>query len=232
LHSFLQGISFNNSAGESVFLNEKGETNGGFDITNLITFPNRSFQRVRVGKLNLQVPKGKELFIDEDIIVWNPALNQVLPLSRCNDPCFPGFQKKRIEGDQFCCYDCVPCPEGKISNQNDHYPNKERKGCILKLVKIVTLSCPASDAFLIPHEWYQPGDVIIGGIMSHIYYRLSEINFKEHSYITSDDIPELFHFLVAMTLVSLDSRRKGLRGISSAAMTVFHAQKGRFQIKM
>ncbi|XP_026580608.1 vomeronasal type-2 receptor 26-like, partial [Pseudonaja textilis] len=35
-----------------------------------------------------------------------------------------------------------------------------------------------------------------------------------------------------MTLVSLDAGRKGLRGISSAAMTVFHAQKGRFQIKM
>ncbi|XP_058036659.1 vomeronasal type-2 receptor 26-like [Ahaetulla prasina] len=69
---------------------------------------------------------------------------QVPPISRCNDPCFPGSWKKGIEGDQFCCYDCVPCPEGKISNQNDtedcfecpedHYPNQEKKGCILKLL--------------------------------------------------------------------------------------------------
>ncbi|ETE57994.1 hypothetical protein L345_16286, partial [Ophiophagus hannah] len=43
---------------------------------------------------------------------------EVLPLSRCNDPCFPGSWKKGIEGDHFCCYDCVPCPEGKISDQN------------------------------------------------------------------------------------------------------------------
>ncbi|XP_058036686.1 vomeronasal type-2 receptor 26-like [Ahaetulla prasina] len=73
---------------------------------------------------------------------------QVPPLSQCNDPCFPGSWKKGIEGDQFCCYDCVPCPEGKISNQNDmedcfecsedHYPNKEKKGCILKLVVFLT----------------------------------------------------------------------------------------------
>ncbi|KAG8140966.1 hypothetical protein E2320_003590 [Naja naja] len=42
----------------------------------------------------------------------------VLPFSHCNDPCFPGSRKKRSEGDQFCCYDCAPCPEGKISNQN------------------------------------------------------------------------------------------------------------------
>ncbi|XP_070810137.1 vomeronasal type-2 receptor 26-like [Pituophis catenifer annectens] len=148
LHSFLQGISFNNSAGERVFLNEKGEATGGFDITNLITFPNRSFQRVRVGKLDLEAPKGKELFIDEDVIFWNPTFNQVLPLSRCNDPCFPGSWKKGIEGDQFCCYDCVPCPEGKISNQNDmkdcfecsedQFPNKEKKGCIQKVVVFLT----------------------------------------------------------------------------------------------
>ncbi|XP_070810122.1 vomeronasal type-2 receptor 26-like [Pituophis catenifer annectens] len=144
LHSFLQGISFNNSAGERMFLNEKGEATGGFDITNLITFPNRSFQKIRIGKLDVQAPKGKELFIDEDVIVWNPAFNQVLPLSRCNDPCFHGYWKKGIEGHQFCCYDCVPCPEGKISNQNDmddcfecsedHYSNKEKNGCILKLL--------------------------------------------------------------------------------------------------
>ncbi|XP_058036499.1 vomeronasal type-2 receptor 26-like [Ahaetulla prasina] len=63
-----------------------------------------------------------------------------------------GFFKipqKGIEGNQFCCYDCVPCPEGKISNQNDmddcfqcsedHYPNKEKKDCILKLVVFLTL---------------------------------------------------------------------------------------------
>ncbi|XP_039183010.1 vomeronasal type-2 receptor 26-like [Crotalus tigris] len=140
------------TAGERVFLNEKGEATGGFDITNLITFPNRSFQRVRVGKMDLQAPKGKELSMDEDLIVWSPAFNQVLPFSRCNDPCFPGDWKKGIEGDQFCCYDCVPCPEGKISNQNDmddcfecpedHYPNKEKNGCILKRVVFLTIEEP------------------------------------------------------------------------------------------
>ncbi|XP_060538258.1 vomeronasal type-2 receptor 116-like [Pantherophis guttatus] len=77
LHSFLQGISFNNSAGERVFLNQKGEATGGFDITNLITFPNRSFQRVRVGKMDPHIPNVKELIIDEELIVWHPAFNQV-----------------------------------------------------------------------------------------------------------------------------------------------------------
>ncbi|XP_032092504.1 vomeronasal type-2 receptor 26-like [Thamnophis elegans] len=148
LHSHLQGISFNNSAGERVFLSEKGEATGGFDIINLITFPNGSFRKIRVGKMDLQALKEKELWINEDVIVWSPAFNQVLPFSQCNDPCFPGSWKKGIEGSQFCCYDCVPCPEGKISNQNDmddcfqcsedHYPNEEKNGCILKLLVFLT----------------------------------------------------------------------------------------------
>ncbi|XP_070810589.1 vomeronasal type-2 receptor 26-like [Pituophis catenifer annectens] len=148
LHPFLHGISFNNSAGEKVSLNEKGEVMGGFDIINLITFPNRSFQRVRVGRIDPSSPTGKELFFDEDLIVWHPAFNQVLPISLCNNHCSPGYWKKEIEGKQFCCYDCVPCPEGKISNQKDmedcfecsedHYPNEEKNGCILKVVMFLT----------------------------------------------------------------------------------------------
>ncbi|XP_039220533.1 vomeronasal type-2 receptor 26-like [Crotalus tigris] len=86
----------------------------------------------------------------------------VLPVSLCNDPCSPGYWKKRAEGRVFCCYDCVPCSEGKISNQTDmddcfecsqdHYPNKEKKGCILKSVVFLTFEetlghCLASVAF-------------------------------------------------------------------------------------
>ncbi|XP_039208030.1 vomeronasal type-2 receptor 26-like [Crotalus tigris] len=73
---------------------------------------------------------------------------QVLPISLCNDHCSAGYWKKGAEGKQFCCYDCVPCTEGKISNQKDmddcfecsgdHYPNKEKKGCILKLLVFLT----------------------------------------------------------------------------------------------
>ncbi|XP_032092327.1 vomeronasal type-2 receptor 26-like [Thamnophis elegans] len=148
LHSFLQGISFNNSAGERIFLNEKGEATGGFDITNLITFPNRSFQRVRVGKMDPHIPKGKKLFINEEVIVWHSGFNQVVPFSQCSDHCYPGYWKKSLEGKQFCCYNCVPCPEGKISNEKDmddcfqcsedQYPNEEKNGCILKLLVFLT----------------------------------------------------------------------------------------------
>ncbi|XP_063158969.1 vomeronasal type-2 receptor 26-like, partial [Candoia aspera] len=142
LHKFLQGISFNNSAGERVFFKDRREGPGGFDILNIITFPNRSFQRVRVGKLHPNAPKGKEISLGENSILWHPGFNQVLPVSLCNDHCSPGFWKRRAEGRPFCCYDCVPCPEEKISNQintddcfrcpDDHYANQEKNECLPK----------------------------------------------------------------------------------------------------
>ncbi|KAH0626224.1 hypothetical protein JD844_001063 [Phrynosoma platyrhinos] len=117
LHPFLQDISFNNSAGESISFNAKREMRAGFDVMNLVTFPNNSFINVKVGWVDPNAPKGKELIIHEDMITWHRNFNQVHPISACTDSCHLGYQKRKKEGEKFCCYDCVPCPEGKISNQ-------------------------------------------------------------------------------------------------------------------
>ncbi|XP_061446424.1 vomeronasal type-2 receptor 26-like [Rhineura floridana] len=152
LHQFLQGISFNNTAGETISLDDKWEIGGGFDITNMVTFPNDSFQRVKVGSLHPKVLEGKEFTINEDIIVWHRSFNQVPPISVCNEYCQPGHQKKSKEGEKFCCYDCVPCPEGKISNQTDMddclecpedaYPSKGKNRCILKTANFLSREEP------------------------------------------------------------------------------------------
>nr|XP_028560610.1 vomeronasal type-2 receptor 26-like [Podarcis muralis] len=143
LHSFLQRISFNNSAGDEIALNEYGELAAGLDITNLVTFPNRSYIRVKVGRLDPQAPPGKELTIKEDGMKWHRDFTQVPPLSLCNANCLPGYGKKKKEGKKFCCYDCDPCPEGMISNEKDmetcvscpadQYPNSGQDLCIPKI---------------------------------------------------------------------------------------------------
>ncbi|XP_053217145.1 vomeronasal type-2 receptor 26-like isoform X6 [Podarcis raffonei] len=68
---------------------------------------------------------------------------QVHPLSVCNDNCYPGYSRKKKEGEKFCCYDCAPCPEGMVSKwkdmdacancPEDQYPNKEKTQCIPKV---------------------------------------------------------------------------------------------------
>ncbi|XP_077169350.1 vomeronasal type-2 receptor 26-like [Paroedura picta] len=143
LHTLLQRIAFNNIAGEEVAFDEQGELKGGFDITNLVTFPNKSYVRVKIGRLDPHVPLSERVIIHEDRIQWNRHLSHVPPFSQCNDKCKPGYSRKKKEGEKFCCYLCDRCPEGKMSDKedmdycitcsDDHYPNQGQDQCLSKI---------------------------------------------------------------------------------------------------
>ncbi|XP_042329690.1 vomeronasal type-2 receptor 26-like [Sceloporus undulatus] len=142
VHHFLKRILFNNSAGETVCFDENGELVTGFDVTNWLMLSNGSVVRVKVGRLNPQAPPDQELTINDDQIVWHESFKQVLPRSVCNEYCYTGYSKKKKEGEAFCCYDCIPCPEGMISNQKDldsciqcpedQHPNEDQTQCVPK----------------------------------------------------------------------------------------------------
>ncbi|XP_028560355.2 vomeronasal type-2 receptor 26-like [Podarcis muralis] len=152
LHWFLKGVSFNNSAGGKVSFDQNGELAAGFDIMNWIFATNQSFHRVKVGRLDPQAPPEQTFEINEDAIRWHRGFNQAQPLSVCSESCYPGFCKKVKEGEAFCCYDCIPCPEGKISEQKDatdcykctdeKYPNERQDQCIPKDVSFLSYEEP------------------------------------------------------------------------------------------
>ncbi|XP_077774294.1 vomeronasal type-2 receptor 26-like [Podarcis muralis] len=74
------------------------------------------------------------------------------PISVCSESCSPGSSKKMKEGEPFCCYDCTPCPEEKISDQIDmndcfkcpdeYYPNKKQDLCVLKEISFLSYEEP------------------------------------------------------------------------------------------
>ncbi|XP_063158704.1 vomeronasal type-2 receptor 26-like [Candoia aspera] len=76
LNYFMRRVSFNNSAGEKISFNQNGELEVGFDIVNWITFPNQSFLRVRVGRIDLMDSQEETLTIDKEDIVWPRRFNQ------------------------------------------------------------------------------------------------------------------------------------------------------------
>nr|XP_056720291.1 vomeronasal type-2 receptor 26-like [Euleptes europaea] len=157
LHHFLRGISFNNSADDEVSFDHNGELVSGFDIINWIFLSNHSFQRVKVGRMDPQVPSDQGFTIDEDAIIWDTWFNQTRPLSVCTQSCHPGYRKKIKEGEPFCCYDCTPCLEGKISDQKDmddckkcadnQYPNKKHNLCIPKDISFLSYEEPLGVSF-------------------------------------------------------------------------------------
>ncbi|XP_039182443.1 vomeronasal type-2 receptor 26-like [Crotalus tigris] len=152
LHAFLRDISFNNSAGENMHFNEKGEIVSGLDIMHTRLFSNNSFKKVRIGQVKPTAFEGKQFFIHDEIIEWPKTFNQVCPISVCSDSCQPGFQKQKKEGEQFCCYDCLPCPKGKISNKtdtdeciqcrDDQYQSQSNDSCFPKIITFLSYEEP------------------------------------------------------------------------------------------
>ncbi|XP_058038472.1 vomeronasal type-2 receptor 26-like [Ahaetulla prasina] len=147
-HWYLKAVSFNNSAGEMVSFDERGELATGFDVINWVTFPNQSFHRIKIGKIVPVTLPENILTISAEEIIWPAMFNQVQPFSLCNPPCLSGYSKMIIEGRPFCCYDCLKCPEGKISDKTDaddcfpcsedQYPNKAHNICIPKHITFLT----------------------------------------------------------------------------------------------
>ncbi|XP_062992890.1 vomeronasal type-2 receptor 26-like [Elgaria multicarinata webbii] len=152
LHQFLRGISFNGSAQNEVFFNENGEVVAGLDVTNLKIFSNETFLQVKVGRMDLQASPDQAFTIDEDAIIWHSWFNQTRPHSVCTESCHPGSSRRVKEGEPNCCFDCIPCPEGKISNQEDmndcnkcsdkDYPSKNRDFCIPRTLTFLSYEEP------------------------------------------------------------------------------------------
>ncbi|XP_042329740.1 vomeronasal type-2 receptor 26-like [Sceloporus undulatus] len=142
LRSFLRYIRFNNSAGEEVFFDENGDLASGFDVINLVTFSNQSFQKVQVGGIDPQASAGKRFTMNGSAVVWNHKFKKMPPRSRCVENCQPGYSRLVQPGNYVCCYDCVQCADGRISDHidasecakcpDDHYSNEKQDQCLPK----------------------------------------------------------------------------------------------------
>uniref|UniRef100_A0A670Z095 G-protein coupled receptors family 3 profile domain-containing protein n=1 Tax=Pseudonaja textilis TaxID=8673 RepID=A0A670Z095_PSETE len=76
-----------------------------------------------------------------------------VPFARCGKKRCQAGQRRRVpEGQQVCCYQCSPCPEGTISNQTDaascdpcpenQYPNNDKDHCIAKKIHFLAYQEP------------------------------------------------------------------------------------------
>ncbi|XP_058513657.1 vomeronasal type-2 receptor 116-like [Ochotona princeps] len=143
LHPLLRTTQFTNNAGDHVSLHKATPHQAHYDIQNIVNFPAGLQIMVNIGKFSSGSGRDQGLVIREDMIEWPVAFKET-PTSVCSQSCGPGLRKMPEEGRAVCCYTCVSCAEGEISNQTDaeqciqcpeqEYPNTERTHCLPKQV--------------------------------------------------------------------------------------------------
>uniref|UniRef100_A0A8C9SL53 G-protein coupled receptors family 3 profile domain-containing protein n=1 Tax=Scleropages formosus TaxID=113540 RepID=A0A8C9SL53_SCLFO len=137
LQHYLQEVAFTIS-GERVNFDEKGDAIPSYDLINWQQGVAGNTEFVKVGMFDGSEDAVKELFIQEEEIVWTGHQSEVL-VSVCSDSCTPGSRKAFLRGEPLCCFDCVPCDSGKISNETgDYWSNTARTECIPKAVEFLT----------------------------------------------------------------------------------------------
>ncbi|XP_070790085.1 vomeronasal type-2 receptor 26-like [Pituophis catenifer annectens] len=136
LHPFLKKNAFCNFSEMKMYLDPNGDLTADLDIMSLVVFPEEDYIEEQMGSFERQ-----RLIISQQIL---SLLNMSLLQSKCVENCYPGFVKRAREGEPVCCYDCIPCPEGTISTQedtekctrcpDDQYPTENRVQCIQKRI--------------------------------------------------------------------------------------------------
>ncbi|XP_063295429.1 vomeronasal type-2 receptor 26-like [Pelobates fuscus] len=141
VNKYLKNMHFINTAEEDIYFDENGDFNSQLDILNWIVNPDQSIDTIKVGHYNQQ--SLQDLTINKEMITWNPAFQQTQH-SVCSESCIPGYRKSYKQSRFSCCYDCVHCPQGEITNDTDMetctkcpdrlWPNEKKDTCIPKLI--------------------------------------------------------------------------------------------------
>ncbi|XP_077169280.1 vomeronasal type-2 receptor 26-like [Paroedura picta] len=198
------------SAGDKIAFDWNRELMEGFDIVNLLTFPNQSFHRVKVGRLDPHAAHDNMLTIYDQSIMWHSSFKEKLPSSLCTESCQPGYSKKRQEGEPFCCYDCVPCTRGKVARQKDmlecfkcpedQYPNKLKDSCIPKKVSFLSYEDPLGISLAISALSFSWLTIVILGIFMR-YHNTPIIRANNHNLTYGLLLSLLLCFLCALLFI-------------------------------
>ncbi|XP_053159907.1 extracellular calcium-sensing receptor isoform X2 [Hemicordylus capensis] len=145
-------LKFTNNMGEQVVFDRFGDVTGNYSIINWHLSPeDGSIVFEEVGHYNVNAKNGERLFINEDKILWN-GFSREVPFSNCSRDCLPGTRKGIIEGQPTCCFECVECTDGEISDETDpsncekcsedSWSNENHTVCIPKQIEFLSWTEP------------------------------------------------------------------------------------------
>uniref|UniRef100_A0A3B4ECQ5 G-protein coupled receptors family 3 profile domain-containing protein n=1 Tax=Pygocentrus nattereri TaxID=42514 RepID=A0A3B4ECQ5_PYGNA len=132
----LKRVNFTTKNGFQVSFDSSGDPMAVYDLINWQFKENGGLGFMTVGQYDPSKPRA---FLSNIFQV---------PRSVCSESCPPGTRKAVQKGKPVCCYDCIPCAEGEISNKTDSlnclrcppefWPNIHRDGCLPKPVEFLS----------------------------------------------------------------------------------------------
>ncbi|XP_072557421.1 extracellular calcium-sensing receptor isoform X2 [Paramormyrops kingsleyae] len=144
---YLQTVNFTLETGEEVLFDSNGDSPARYDLINLQNVDESTMQVATIGYYDASLPQGQQFIMNNTNIVWGGGSKEV-PVSVCSESCPPGTRKAVQKGKPVCCYDCVPCAEGEISNatdlvdcikcQSEYWSNIRRDACVLKEIEFLS----------------------------------------------------------------------------------------------
>uniref|UniRef100_UPI003AAD237D extracellular calcium-sensing receptor-like n=1 Tax=Centroberyx gerrardi TaxID=166262 RepID=UPI003AAD237D len=148
---YLEKVNFTTAFGDQVSFDENGDALPIYDVMNWLWLPDGSTKVQSVGVVKKLASTGEELILEDDRIFWNLESKKP-PRSVCSDSCPPGTRMARRKGEPVCCFDCIPCSEGKISNETgsmectscpeDFWSSPQRDHCVPKRMEFLSYHEP------------------------------------------------------------------------------------------
>ncbi|XP_021169244.2 extracellular calcium-sensing receptor-like [Fundulus heteroclitus] len=143
--SELKKVNFSRN-GYHVSFDTNGDPVAFYELVNWQKSESGFTKLAKVGYYDASLPMGQQFHINQNI-TWLEGTTQV-PVSVCSESCPPGTRKVLQKGKPICCYDCIPCPEGEISNitdspdcfpcSNEFWPNTKKDICFPKPVEFLS----------------------------------------------------------------------------------------------
>ncbi|XP_062861030.1 extracellular calcium-sensing receptor [Trichomycterus rosablanca] len=143
----LQSVNFTMPLGERVFFNKNGDPTAKYELVNWQKNADGDINFVTVGYYDASLPSDKQFVMNPVDIGWAGNSN-TRPRSVCSESCQAGFRQAQIKGRPPCCFACVPCPVGEVSNDTDSvecircplefWSNENHSLCVLKKVEFLS----------------------------------------------------------------------------------------------
>uniref|UniRef100_A0A8C5C564 G-protein coupled receptors family 3 profile domain-containing protein n=1 Tax=Gadus morhua TaxID=8049 RepID=A0A8C5C564_GADMO len=148
---YMQKVNFTTDFGDQVSFDESGDVLPIYDVMNWMWLSDGSTEVKNVGEVKELASEIDDLILKEDQIFWNFESKKP-PKSVCSESCPPGTRMAIKKGEPVCCFDCIPCSEGKVSNKTDStqctscseefWSNPQRDHCEPKIIEFLSFIEP------------------------------------------------------------------------------------------